>query len=155
MATEIKTKKTTASVEKFISTVEDESRRDDCFAVIKIMKSITRNEPAMWGSSIVGFGTYHYIYASGQQGDWPIAAFSPRKQNLTLYLLPSVYEAYPALMKKLGKYKTGKSCLYVKNLSDLHLPTLKQLIKASVVDLKEHIAQLKIFNQKKAAKKKK
>src|SRR5688572_26084472 len=143
MATEIKTKKTTASVEKFILSVDDEGRRDDCFAVLEIMKAITKEEPAMWGTAIVGFGSYHYIYASGQEGDWPVAAFSPRKQNLTLYMMPGVYEKNPELMKKLGKYKTAVSCLYVKKLSDLHLPTLKQLIKISLAELKKYVAEQK------------
>src|SRR5687767_11907396 len=134
---EPKTKKTTAGVEEFINTIEDETRRDDCFAVLALMKSITKSEPAMWGNSIVGFGTYHYIYASGQEGDWPVTAFSPRKQNLTLYIMPGVFEKYPELMKKLGKCKTSKGCLYVKRLDDLHLPTLKKLIKISLSDLKK------------------
>ena len=143
MATEIKTKKTTASVEDFILSLDDENKRDDCFAVLEIMKSITKTEPAMWGPSIVGFGTYHYIYASGQEGDWPVAAFSPRKQNLTIYITPGTFEKNPALMKKLGKHKTAVSCLYVKKLSDLHLPTLKQLIKISTADIKKHVAKQK------------
>src|SRR5688572_4476866 len=145
---ELKTKKTTASVEDFILTVEDETRRDDCFAVLSLMKSITKTEPAMWGSSIVGFGSWHYIYASGQEGDWPVAAFSPRKQNLTIYLTPG-FEKNQKLMKKLGKYKASKACLYIKRLDDLHLPTLKQLIKASLIDLKKYVAENKAANQKK------
>jgi hypothetical protein len=100
----------------------------------------------MWGSSIVGFGTYHYIYASGQEGDWPVAAFSPRKQNLTLYITPGVFEKYTDLMKKLGKCKTAKSCLYIKRLDDIHMPTLKQLIKASLVELKKYVAENKTSN---------
>jgi hypothetical protein len=143
-----KQKKTTASVEKFLNTIEDETRRDDCFAVLELMKSITKNEPAMWGSSIVGFGSYHYIYASGQEGDWPVTGFSPRKQNLTLYIMPG-FTNYTELMKKLGKCKTAKSCLYIKRLDDIHLPTLKQLIKASLVDLKKYVAANKAANQKK------
>jgi len=145
---ELKTKKTAASVEEFILTVEDETRRDDCFEVLKLMKSITKTEPAMWGSSIVGFGSYHYIYASGQEGDWPITAFSPRKQNLTIYIMPG-FEQYTALIKKLGKCKTSKGCLYIKRLDDIHLPTLKKLIKAGLVDLKKYVAANKSANQKK------
>lgn len=142
MAAEPKTKKTTASVEKFILSIDDEGRRDDCFAVLEIMKSVTKEEPAMWGTSIVGFGSHRYVYASGQEGDWPVAAFSPRKQSLTIYLTPG-FEKNP-LMKKLGKYKTAKVCLYVKKLSDLHLPTLKQLIQASVPDSKKYVAEQKV-----------
>src|SRR5688572_26280821 len=146
---ELKTKKTAASVEEFILSVDDETRRDDCFTVLRLMKSITKTEPLMWGSSIVGFGSWHYIYASGQEGDWPIAAFSPRKQNLTLYITPGVFEKYPEMMKKLGKCKTAKSCLYIKKLDDIHLPTLKKLIKTSLVDLKKYVAANKAANQKK------
>jgi hypothetical protein len=145
---ELKTKKTTASVEEFILTVEDETRRDDCFTVLNLMKSITKSEPAMWGSSIVGFGTYHYIYASGQEGDWPMVGFSPRKQNLTLYIMPG-FENRQELIKKLGKCKTSKGCLYIKRLDDIHLPTLKQLIKVSLQDLKKYVAANKAANQKK------
>jgi hypothetical protein len=145
---ELKTKKTTASVEEFILAVDDETRRDDCFAVLQLMKSITKSEPAMWGSSIVGFGSYHYIYASGREGDWPMTGFSPRKQNLTLYIMPG-FEKYPELIKKLGKCKTSKGCLYVKKLDDIHLPTLKKLIKSALVDLKKYVAANKAANQKK------
>ncbi|HEY3430627.1 MAG TPA: DUF1801 domain-containing protein [Cyclobacteriaceae bacterium] len=143
---EPKTKKTSASVEKFLDTVEDESRRDDCYAVIEIMKAITKHEPTMWGSSIVGFGSYTYHYAGGKEADWPLAAFSPRKQNLTIYIMPGC-ENYPDLMKKLGKFKTSKACLYVKKLDDIHIPTLKQLIKASIREFK------KLMADKKATKK--
>jgi hypothetical protein len=99
-----------------------------------MMEEITGAKPQMWGSSIVGFGSYHYKYASGQQGDWPIAAFSPRKQDLTLYLMIG-FEKYDELLSRLGKHRTGKSCLYLKRLSDIHVPTLKKLIKLSVKDL--------------------
>jgi len=145
---ELKTKKTTASVEEFILAQEDETRRDDCFAVLKLMRSITKAEPAMWGSSIVGFGSYHYIYASGQEGDWPMLGFSPRKQNLTLYIMPG-FDKHLDLVKKLGRCKISKGCLYVKRLDDIHLPTLKQLIKVSLQDLKKYVAANKAANQKK------
>ena len=128
---ELKTQPTKASVEKFINQVPDEARREDCRQVARIMEEITGEEPTMWGPSIVGFGTYHYKYASGREGDWPIAAFSPRKQDLTLYLLPGFTEQAD-LMKQLGKHRTGKSCLYIKRLSDVHVPTLKKLIRDSV-----------------------
>ncbi|HQR36715.1 MAG TPA: DUF1801 domain-containing protein [Blastocatellia bacterium] len=128
---EPKTKVTNASVEDFISAVKDEQIREDCFAVAKIMQEATKNEPKMWGASIVGFGLYTYKYASGQTGDWPLVGFSPRKQNLTLYVMGG-FDEYDDLMDKLGKFTCGKSCIYIKRLSDLHLPTLKKLIKASV-----------------------
>ncbi len=130
---ELKTKKTTASVEKFLNNVADEQRRKDCFRLVEIMKAATKAEAAMWGTSIVGFGTHQYKYASGRELEWPLVGFSPRKQDLTLYIMGGL-ERYPALMKELGKHKTGKSCLYIKRLDDVDLPTLKQLIKESVAD---------------------
>ena len=128
---EPKTKPTKASVKEFLNQITDKERRDDCFTVAKIMEEITGEKPKMWGPSIVGFGTYHYKYASGREGDWPVAAFSPRKLDLTLYLTPG-FQKHTELMQKLGKHSTGKSCLYIKRLSDIHLPTLKKLIKVSL-----------------------
>ena len=93
----------------------------------------------MWGASIVGFGSYHYKYDSGREGDWMITGFSPRKKDLTLYIMMG-FEKYPELMKQLGNHSTGKSCLYIKRLSDIHVPTLKKLIKASVKQLQDHTA---------------
>ena len=136
---EQKTKPTQASVKEFLNQIPDKERRDDCFAVAKIMEEITGDKPKMWGPSIVGFGTYHYKYASGHEGDWPIAAFSPRKRDLTLYLMVG-FEKNADLMKQLGKHSTGKSCLYIKRLSDIHIPTLKKLIKWSIKELKDFIA---------------
>ena len=135
---EAKTKPTNQSVEEFLNRISDPERRADCFAVAKMMEEITGEKPKMWGPSIVGFGSYHYKYASGREGDWPPAAFSPRKRDLTLYLMPG-FEKRGELMEKLGKHSTGKSCLYIKRLSDIHLATLKKLIKISVKDLKEYI----------------
>jgi len=134
---EMKTKPTNESVEKFLNKVSDEERRADCFAVAKIMEEITGEKPKMWGPSIVGFGSYHYKYASGREGDWPITGFSPRKKDLTLYLMMG-FEKYKDLLEKLGKHSGGKSCLYINRLSDVHVPTLKKLIKASVKDLKAY-----------------
>ena len=133
---ELKTKPTNASVEKFLNQISDEARREDGFQIAKMMEQITGEEPKMWGASLVGFGSYHYKYASGQEGDWPLTAFSPRKQDLTLYLSLCGYGQYAELMDQLGKHKTGKSCLYIKRLSDVHVPTLKKLIKACVKDAK-------------------
>jgi len=132
---ELKTKKTDASVDKFLNGVADEQRRKDCFALVEIMKKATKAEPAMWGPSIVGFGHRLYKYPSGRELDWFLLGFSPRKQDLTLYIMPGL-ERYPKLTKKLGKYKTGKSCLYIKKLEDVDQPTLKELIKQSLKDLK-------------------
>lgn len=131
---ELKTKKNTASVETFLNNVADEQRRKDCFRLVEIMKAETKAEPAMWGTSIVGFGRYQYKYDSGRELEWFLVGFAPRKQDLTLYIMGGL-ERYPSLMKKLGKHKTGKSCLYIKKLEDVDLPTLKQLIKESVADL--------------------
>ena len=134
---EPKTKPTQASVKEFLNQITDKERREDCFAVAKIMEEITGHKPKMWGPSIVGFGTYHYKYASGREGDWPVAAFSPRKKDLTLYLTVG-FEKHTELMQKLGKHSTGKSCLYIKRLSDIHVPTLKKLIKVSVKDARDY-----------------
>jgi hypothetical protein len=134
--TELKTKKNTKSVDKFLKSVEDENKRKDCYSVIEIMRKITKSEPSMWGTSIVGFGSYHYKYASGHEGDMCITGFSPRKQSLTIYIMAG-FKRYPELMKKLGKYKTGSSCLYIKKLSDIDIKVLKELVKESVKYLKE------------------
>ena len=128
---ELKTKENDASVAKFIKAVNDETRRKDCLALIKIMRQITKADPKMWGPSMVGFGSYHYKYESGREGDWFVTGFAPRKQDLTLYIMAG-FEGYPELMKTLGKHKTGKSCLYIKKLEDVRLPTLKKLVQESV-----------------------
>lgn len=135
---EPKTKPTNQSVKDFLNQISDEERRADCFQVANIMEEITGEKPKMWGPSIVGFGTYHYKYASGHEGDWPVAAFSPRKKDLTLYLMVG-FEKRAKLMEKLGKHSTGKSCLYIKRLSDIHVPTLRKLIKMSIKDLEAYL----------------
>jgi hypothetical protein len=126
---ELKTKVNNASVKDFLNGVQDKQKREDCFAIAKLMQEITGEKPKMWGSSIVGFGKYHYVYETGREGDMCKIAFSPRKQNLTLYVLPPPYTNNDALLKGLGKYKTGKSCLYINRLDDVHLPALKKLIQ--------------------------
>jgi len=128
---ELKTKLNKASVEKFLNSVKDEQKRQDSFKILEMMKKITKEDPKMWGPSIVGFGSYHYKYASGHEGDMCIAGFSPRKEALTIYILPG-FEKYDSLMKKLGKYKTGKSCLYIKKLADVDIKVLTELIIQSV-----------------------
>lgn len=127
---EPKTKETDESVYEFLEKIADKGRREDCLAVVDIMRDVTKEEPKMWGTSIVGFGRFRYKYASGREGEWPIAAFSPRKGDLTLYITPG-FERF-TLMKRLGKYKTGKSCLYVKKLADVDVDILKQLVAKSV-----------------------
>jgi hypothetical protein len=134
---EMKTKPTDHSVEEFLNEVADEERRADCFQVAKIMEEITGEKPKMWGPSIVGFGSYHYKYASGREGDWPVTGFSPRKKDLTLYLMMG-FQKHGELMEKLGRHSAAKSCLYIKRLSDIHVPTLKKLIKESVKELRAY-----------------
>jgi hypothetical protein len=134
---EAKTKPTNESVKDFLNRIPDEERRADCFAVAKIMEDITGEKPKMWGPSIVGFGSYHYKYDSGREGDWLATGFSPRKKDLTLYLMMG-FERHGKLMDKLGKHSHAKSCLYIKRLSDIHIPTLKKLIKTSLKDLKAY-----------------
>lgn len=134
---ELKTKKNDASVEDFLNGIPDEKKRQDSFAILALMKEVTQAEPKMWGDSIVGFGHYHYKYATGREGDWFLAGFSPRKQNLTLYIMAG-FADYEALLGKLGKYKTGKSCLYINNLQDVNMGTLKELVQQSVA----HMAQM-------------
>lgn len=137
MATaELKTKPNKASASAFIAAIEDDRRRADCRALAKLMKDITGAPAKMWGASIVGFGSYRYKYETGREGDWFLTGFSPRRQALTLYIMAG-FERYPELTKTLGTYKTGKSCLYVKSLDDLHLPTLKKLIRESVKHMKK------------------
>ncbi|MFN8381421.1 MAG: DUF1801 domain-containing protein [Anaerolineales bacterium] len=128
---ELKTKKTEASVKDFLNGFPSEQTRNDCFEIIKIMQQATKAEPKMWGSSIVGFGTQHLKYASGRELDWMIIGFSPRKQNLTLYV-PGSLDSYSDLLEKLGKHTTGKGCLYIKTLKDVDTKVLKELIKRSV-----------------------
>lgn len=133
---ELKTKLNDASVDDFLNTVPDEQTRKDCFEIVKMMKQVTKAEPKMWGTSIVGFGTYHYKGKSGREGDWMLVGFSPRKQNLTLYIMAG-FDRYDELLKKLGKFTTGKSCLYIKKLADVDKKVLKELVSESVKVMKK------------------
>ena len=133
---ELKTKVNDASVDEFLSTVKDEGIRADCHAIVDLMRIATKAEPKMWGSSIIGFGSYHYKYASGREADWMLIGFSPRAKNLTLYIMAG-FDQYDALLQKLGTFTNAKSCLYIKRLSDVHVPTLKKLIQASVKHMKQ------------------
>ena len=133
---ELKTKQSDESVEEFLDAIPDEEKRRDCFALLQLMQQVTGAAPRMWGSSIVGFGSYHYRYESGREGDWFLTGFSPRKRDLTLYIMAG-FSRYDELMKRLGKHQTGKSCLYVKRLADLDRATLKELVQRSV----EHMAR--------------
>ncbi|MEJ2256681.1 MAG: DUF1801 domain-containing protein [Woeseiaceae bacterium] len=128
---ENKTRPTRASVTDFLKSVDDPRRRVDARKVAAMMRKATGKRAKMWGSSIVGFGTYHYKYDSGREGDFMVTGFSPRKQALTVYIMPG-FARFDALMKKLGKYQTGKSCLYIKRLSDVEEDVLEELINESV-----------------------
>ena len=132
---ENKTKKTEASVKEFLNQIEDEQRKKDCMHLSEIMKELTGAEPRMWGGSIVGFGDYHYKYASGREGDWFLCGFSPRKQNLSIYLM-GYLEFYEDILKDLGKHKHGKGCLYINKLSDVDEEVLRKLVETTIERLK-------------------
>jgi hypothetical protein len=134
--TEPKTKVNDASVTKFLNSVADEQKRNDCFEILTMMKQITKEEPKMWGSSIVGFGSYHYKGKSGREGDWMLIGFSPRKQNLTLYLTGG-FDTHADLLKTLGKFTTSVGCLYIKTLDAVDKKVLKALLQASVKKMKQ------------------
>lgn len=132
---ELKTKVNKASVDDFLAACPEETRKD-CYEILKMMKSATRAEPKMWGTSIVGFGSYHYkSERSRQEGDWPLVGFSPRKQNLSIYIMTG-FAPYSNLLKKLGKHSLGKGCLYIKRLEDVDRQVLKELITDSVKVMK-------------------
>ncbi|MBK9209656.1 MAG: DUF1801 domain-containing protein [Anaerolineales bacterium] len=133
---ELKTKVNDASVESFLNSIEDEQKRADCFEILKLMKQVTKEAPKMWGASIVGFGSYHYQGSGGREGDWMLTGFSPRKQNLTLYLM-SGFDLHKDLLKKLGKHKTSVGCLYIKKLDDVDKKVLKELVTVSVKTMKK------------------
>lgn len=132
---ELKTKVNDASVAGFLDAVEPPEKRADAKAIDKLMRRVTGAKPKMWGASIVGYGSYRYKYASGQEGDWMQIGFSPRKQNLTLYIMPGFSE-YRGLLDRLGKHSTGKSCLYIKRLSDIDMDVLEALVAGSVAAMK-------------------
>ena len=133
---ENKTKPTTLKVSDFISGIEDKVKRADCRELMKLMSGITGNRAKMWGANIVGYGKYHYKYASGREGEFFLTGFSPRKQALSIYII-SGFNINPELMEKLGKYKTGKSCLYVKKLDDIDRSVLAQLVEESFAYMRE------------------
>ena len=128
---ENKTKPTTGSVKTFLESIEDEGKKKDCIVISDLMKKITGSEPRMWGEFVVGFGEYRYKYASGRAGEWFLAGFSPRKQNLTLYIM-GYLEFFEDILEKLGKFKHGKGCLYIKTLKDIELEVLEELIVTSI-----------------------
>ena len=122
---ENKTKPTKSSVTAFLNKIHDKQLRNDCFAILDMMQKVSKAEPVMWGSAIIGFGSYHYVYESGREGDTVIIGFSPRKQNISIYLMGGLKNIEDEL-SKLGKYKTGKGCLYIKSLSDVNTEVLKK-----------------------------
>lgn len=132
---ENKTKPTGASVEDFLRAVPEERKRADALVLCQLIREVTGSEPQMWGSSIVGFGTYWYTYSSGHSDVWPVVGFSPRKQNLTVYILTG-FDRYDDLLPRLGKFKTSKACLYFNKLSDIDPDVLRSLVAESVVAMK-------------------
>lgn len=132
---ELKTKQTAASVPRFIAGVADVTMRKDCATLVKLMRRVTGASAAMWGTSIVGFGSYDYTYATGRTGTWPLVGFSPRRQNLTIYIMAG-FARHAALMKKLGRWKGGKSCLYLRSLADVDLAVLEELVSESVAHMR-------------------
>ena len=132
---EPKTKRHDGDVNEFLDAVENPRRREDARRVLELMRKVTGEPPKMWGSSIVGFGSYHYKYASGREGDWMITGFSPRKQNLTIYIMPGFSE-FSELLARLGKHKTSKSCLYLNKLDDVDLEVLAELVRESVMEMR-------------------
>lgn len=133
---ELKTQWTDASVVGFLNAVEHEGKREDSFDILELMREVTGWEPAMWGPTIVGFGSYTYKYASSREGEWMLVGFSPRKRNLTLYIM-SGFDEYDALLARLGKYKTGKSCLYINKLANVDMQVLRELVQQSAQHMKE------------------
>lgn len=133
---DLKTKVTNASVDKFLQGIKDEKKRGDCYQILKIMKAATQAEPKMWGTGIIGFGDSHYKYESGRENDWFLTGFSPRVQNMTLYMMGGFDNE---VLKKLGKYKTGKGCLYINKLEDVDIKVLNELITRSVNQSKANL----------------
>ena len=138
---ELKTKLNDASVHDFLNSIQDEKKRKDSNTIVDLIKQVTRSEPKMWGKSIIGFGIYHYKYKSSREGDWMKVGFSPRKENLTLYIMPG-FDKYENLMQNLGKHKTGKGCLYIKKLEDVNLDILEKLITQSFKYISEKYDKL-------------
>lgn len=140
---ERKTEKNNASVKSFVDAVENERRKKDCRAAMKLMAKVTGKRPKMWGSSIIGYGTYSSTNTTGKPAEWPVVALSPRKSDLTIYIMPG-FKPFSPLLKKLGKHRTGKSCLYIKNLADVDLPTLETLIQKSVIEMKKRYEDIDV-----------
>ena len=136
-----KTKPTKVSVTEFIASVPDERRRKEARTLLKVFKAATGKRPVMWGPSIVGYGSYHYKYASGHEGDCCLTGFSPRKAAISIYILAGFAE-YGALLKQLGPHKKSVGCLYLKRLDDVDLKVLERMIRASIADIKQRVTTL-------------
>ena len=134
---ELQTRKTEEDPYTFLSRIDDEEMRRDCLDVLKMMSDATNADPKMWGAGIIGFGIYHYRNESGREAEWFLTGFSPRKQDLSLYIMPGL-KMYADLLKELGKHKTGVSCLYIKSLKDVNREVLKTLIEQSVTYLRQN-----------------
>ena len=136
---EPKTRPTTASVTAYLDALPDAQQRADCRRLVQLMARVTGEKPVMWGPSIVGFGSYRYVYASGRSGDWPLTGFAARAKDLTLYLMDG-FDRRRDMLERLGRHKTGKSCLYVKSLADLDLPLLEEMLADSVETMRMRYA---------------
>ncbi len=136
---ELKTKPTDRDVTEFLNEIPEEEKRRDCFALADLMQRVTGEKPEMWGEGMIGFGRYAYRYASGQTGEWSKTGFAPRKQNITIYIM-AYLENFPEIMQRLGKFKTGKSCIYIKRLSDIDISVLEELIRQSLKSLMSAVA---------------
>ena len=134
---ELKTRANDASVKDFIRRVEPPAKRRDCENLLAMMRKTTKSKPRMWGDSIIGFGQYHYKYKSGREGDWFLSGFSPRKQNLTVYVTCGGFSRYQDLLDRLGKHKTSVGCLYIKNLAEVDAAVLQELIARAMADMRE------------------
>ncbi len=134
---ELKTKVTDQSVDDFLASLENEDRREDCYRVLELLRDVTGVGPKMWGESIVGFGSYEYKYASGREGEWMVTGFSPRKSNLTIYILPGLLDEQEDILERLGKHTHSKSCLYLKKLDDVDSEVLRELVEDGIERLRQ------------------
>jgi len=148
---DLKTKPTSVNPAKFVAGIKNERRRADAQALLAMMTRVTGEAPRMWGSAIVGFGSYHYTYATGREGDWCITGFSPRKESMTVYILPGLH-LQQAHLKKLGKVTTGKSCIYIRNLEDVHMPTLEKMVKQAGKDITKVATAMRNLRKEKKAR---
>lgn len=147
----LKTQPTRVDPATFVDNIKDGRRREDAKALLAMMKRVTGEKPRMWGSSIVGFGSYHYTYATGREGEWCTTGFSPRKESMTVYILPGL-DLHQANLKKLGKVTTGKSCIYIRNLEDVHMPTLEKMVKQAGRDITKVAAAMRKLRKEKRAR---